>query len=76
MKLTEDGTSALARIGLPKDSTHEYDSYYHMHPGLLDGVTFQLLSLLSDLDGGTWTPDCISRAVIIFFSHLGSFGDH
>ena len=64
MKLAEDGTSALAQISLPKDSSHEHDTYYHVHPALFDGATFQLLNLLSDLDAGNWTPTRVSRAVM------------
>ena len=64
VNLADHGVSALAQIGLPKDSSHEHDTYYNAHPALLDGATFQLLSVLSDLDGGNWTPTGISRAVM------------
>ena len=40
VKLAEDGSSALAQIGLPRDSLHENDTYYHVHPALLEGATF------------------------------------
>ena len=64
VNLADNGTSALAQIGLPIDSLHEHNTYYNVHPALLHSATFRLLSLLSDLDGGNWTATGISRAVM------------
>ena len=36
--LSEDGKSALGRIGLPVDFEHDHDAYYHAHPAVLDGA--------------------------------------
>ena len=64
VRLADDRMSALAQIGLPADSSHEYDAHYHMHPALLDGATFQLFSFLSNFDGEIWSPAGISRVVL------------
>ena len=68
VNLSEDGASALAQIGLPAAFSHEHDAYYHMHPALLDGATFQLLNFVSGANGGICVPG-ISRVVM---HHSGS----
>ena len=70
--LNEEQTSALARVCLPTSHRHKHDTFYLIHPALLDGV-FQLSRLMiNDDDGSMWVPSSIQRLI----KHLpsSSFG--
>ena len=62
--LSEDGKSALGRIGLPEGFEHDHDAYYHAHPAVLDGA-FQLIGFVAEsMEGEAWVPAGISRVAM------------
>ncbi|KAL7554746.1 hypothetical protein ACHAWF_018278 [Thalassiosira exigua] len=65
VSLSKDMTSALGRVSLPEGFKHDHDSYYHVHPAVLDGA-FQMIGFVSEsMEGEAWVPPGISHVAMV-----------